>query len=495
MTTFLQDQPLTRLDGRPDRLGAHLGQVLLIVNVASACGLTPQYAGLQALHAARHPAGLQILAFPSNDFGGQEPGAPDEIAAFCSREYGVAFPLFEKTPVTGPARHPLFTALATALPRAQGGEGLRETLRRHGIEPNAEGELLWNFEKFVVGRDGRVLARFAPDVAPDDPALLACLDAALAAPAPPFVHPQSRALLDALAQMLPPVDWATATAQTVRATFGGPSAFAPGDEVAAIEDRSIPGPGGPLRLRLYRPLGEAPAAGWPVTVFCHGGGFVMGAPEGHDNVCRCLAQRAGTLVVSVDYRLAPEARFPAAVHDAMAALQWVHAQAGSIGGDAARIAVAGDSAGGNLAAVLALQAPGAGIALRHQLLFYPVTDAGCGFASYRHFADGYLLSAPMMQWFWRQYLPHAGAGDDPLASPLRAPDLHGLAPATLVLPGLDPLGDEGRAYARRLVEAGTPVTVHEWPGQIHGFASMLGALDAAQAALNQGADALRRAFG
>jgi acetyl esterase len=310
---------------------------------------------------------------------------------------------------------------------------------------------------------------------------------------PPYVHPQSRGLLDALAQAWPPIDWQAVTPETVRALFAS-GAGAPGDEVAAIEERSVDGPGGPLRLRLYRPLGSAPASGWPLTVFCHGGGFVTGVVEGHDNVCRCLAQRAGTLVVSVDYRLAPEARFPAAVEDALAGLRWVHAHAATLGGDATRIAVAGDSAGGNLAAVMAQQARAGCIALRHQLLLYPVTDAGCDLPSNRRLAEGYLLSTGMMQWFWRQYLPTPRHGDDPRASPLREPDLQGLAPATFILPGLDPLGDEGEAYARRLDEAGVPVTLHRWPGQVHGFASMLGAIDAADEALTQAADGLRRAF-
>jgi acetyl esterase len=305
-------------------------------------------------------------------------------------------------------------------------------------------------------------------------------------------HHQALALLDALAGAWPPIEWATVSASEVRALFSAPAMFGPGDPVESITDRSIDGPGGPLRLRIYCPRDAT--AKLPITLFFHGGGFCTGALEGHDNVCRTLANRASTLVVSVDYRLAPEAPFPAALDDALAALRWVHANAGEIGGDAARIAVAGDSAGGTLATVLARDARDAGIRVSHQLLFYPVTECKCDFPSYTALAEGYFLSAAMMKCFWRHYLARPEDGMDPRASPLRQRDLAGVAPATFVIPGFDPTCDEGRAYAEVLRQANVPVTVHEWPDQIHGFASMLGVIDAADAALTQGADALRRSF-
>jgi acetyl esterase len=307
------------------------------------------------------------------------------------------------------------------------------------------------------------------------------------------LHPQCRALLDTFVASWPAIDYSRIEAAELRALLSGPSPFAPGDEVEEISDRIIEGPGGPLRLRLYRPSGaKAPL---PVTLFFHGGGFACGPIEGHDNVCRSLAQRGATLVASVDYRLAPEAKFPAANQDALAALRWVHAHAPSLGADASRIAVAGDSAGGNLATVLAHQARGSSIGLRRQLLFYPVTDASFDTESYRAFAEGYLLTVDMMQWYWRQYLPEFCAGRDPAASPLRQTDLAGMPPATIVIAGFDPLRDEGLAYANALQRFGVDVEVRTWQDQIHGFVSMQGALDAADEALSFGAAALARAFG
>ncbi len=311
-------------------------------------------------------------------------------------------------------------------------------------------------------------------------------------PAMQTLDPQASAVLDALAGAWPPIDWRSVDVAHVRALFSGPSVFAPGDEVADIADRTIDGPGGALRLRVYRPLDAAPSL--PITLFFHGGGFTTGSPEGHDNICRCLAARAGTLVVSVDYRLAPEVPFPAAVHDAMAALRWVRSHAADLHADAGRIAVAGDSAGGTLATVTAVQARDEGIALRHQLLYYPVTDASCNFPSYTRLAEGFLLTAEMMRWFWRQYLSNPEDGADPSASPLRREILSGVSPVTMIVPGFDLTCDEDRAYADRLRAQGIDVVVHEWPDQIHGFASMLGAISAADAALDQGAQALQRGF-
>ena len=227
---------------------------------------------------------------------------------------------------------------------------------------------------------------------------------------------------------------------------------------------------------------------------CGNPGGIHGPVEGHDNVCRTLANRAQCLVVSVDYRLAPEAKFPSANEDAAAALRWVHASAASLGADDSRIAVAGDSAGGNIAAVLARWARDTGIALRHQLLLYPVTDCRFDRASYAEFAEGYLLTREMMRWFWQQYLPEMELAANPDASPVRDRNLRGLPPSTIFSAGFDPLRDENRAYASALEAAGVQVELREWHDQIHGFASMLGAIDAADEALDHGATALRKAF-
>ncbi|MCA3786248.1 alpha/beta hydrolase, partial [Burkholderia sp.] len=229
-------------------------------------------------------------------------------------------------------------------------------------------------------------------------------------------------------------------------------------------------------------------------VFFHGGGFVSCGIDSHANLCRSLAQRARTLVLSVDYRLAPEARFPAAAHDACDAVRWAVACSRDLGARAGAVAVAGDSAGGNLAAVAALQLRDSGIAIAHQLLLYPVVDCATEHPSYESLGDGYFLTADMMRWFKHHYFDEVADRASPLASPLAAPDVAGVAPATIVSAEFDPLRDEAEAYALRLAQAGTPVTLVRWPGQLHGFASMLGAVDAADRVLTFGAAALRRAF-
>jgi len=179
----IQDIPLTRIDGAPDTLGAHKGKVLLIVNVASKCGLTPQYEGLEKLFETKRGQGLEVLGFPANDFRAQEPGSNDEIVQFCKTNYGVQFPLFSKISVVGPNRHPLYAALTKAQPAAIGEGPMRQRLEGFKIETNPAPDVLWNFEKFVVGRSGEVVARFAPDVAADDPRLVRALEAELARPA------------------------------------------------------------------------------------------------------------------------------------------------------------------------------------------------------------------------------------------------------------------------------------------------------------------------
>jgi glutathione peroxidase len=185
MSTVL-DIPVNTIDGMAATLKDYAGKVLLVVNVASKCGLTPQYAGLEKLYAAERTKGLEILAFPANDFGSQEPGSNPEIAEFCSQTYGVTFPMFEKISVLGAGRHPLYDALISARPAAteKPGSDFRAKLAGYGIKQDKPSDIFWNFEKFLIGRTGTVVARFAPDVEPNDPLLLAALEAELAKPAP-----------------------------------------------------------------------------------------------------------------------------------------------------------------------------------------------------------------------------------------------------------------------------------------------------------------------
>lgn len=180
MTTPLTDIPLKTIDGAQATLADHAGKVLLVVNVASKCGLTPQYAGLEALYREKRDAGFEVLGFPANDFAGQEPGSESEIQQFCSLTYDVSFPMFSKVAVTGDAVHPLFEALTHAQPEATGDGPMREKLRGHGMTPNPAPGVLWNFEKFLIDRHGHVVGRFAPDVPADDPRVRAAVEAALA---------------------------------------------------------------------------------------------------------------------------------------------------------------------------------------------------------------------------------------------------------------------------------------------------------------------------
>lgn len=309
------------------------------------------------------------------------------------------------------------------------------------------------------------------------------------------LDPNARAALDILA-MMPAMDYSLDGAEMRVALAAVPqsnSPFAAGDEVDRLVDMHIDGNGQPLGLRLYYP--KSTASLLPVTLYLHGGGFVFGSPAMHDNLCRCLANRAESLIVSVDYRLAPETKFPGALDDVMAALGWLEQHAEQIGGDPGRIAIAGDSAGGNLAAAAAqLMMAKGGLELCHQLLLYPVTDCRFDTASYQRYGQDYFLTLEMMRWYWRQYLPDAAHVHDPRASVLRADDLAGLPSATVITAEYDPLCDEGEAYAKRLSNAGVPTRLHRWGGQIHGFMSMLGLIPAADQAVTVAAQALRKAF-
>jgi acetyl esterase len=265
-------------------------------------------------------------------------------------------------------------------------------------------------------------------------------------------------------------------------------------EVAAVADRTIPGPQGEIPVRVYTPKGSAP---FPMLVYFHGGGWVLGSLETHDGICRSLADGAGCVVVSVDYRLAPEHRYPAAADDCYAATQWAAAHAAELGADAKRIAIGGDSAGGNLTAVVAQMARDrGGPALVFQLLIYPVTDAtSLETASYRDNATGYLLTTDDMHWFWDHYLgegrPRAA---EPYASPLKAATLNGLPPALVITAEFDPLRDEGEAYAAALDAAGTPARLTRYHGMIHGFFGMGMLLEQANAAVKEASGTLRLAF-
>jgi acetyl esterase len=264
--------------------------------------------------------------------------------------------------------------------------------------------------------------------------------------------------------------------------------------VAVVRDLVAPGPHGPIPLRLYRPA-AAPAAGTAALVFFHGGGWVLGNLESHDGMCRHLAERSGCVVVAVDYRLAPEHKFPAPLDDAGAATAWVAAQAGALGLDPARIAVGGDSAGGNLAAALCLAARDAGgPAIAWQMLLYPATDFAMDTPSHRRFEEGHLLTRESMLWFRDHYLTSPEEAAAWRASPLRAASVAGLPPALVLTASHDPLRDEGEAYGRRLAEAGVPVTLWRVPGQIHGFLPMGKAIAASAAVLDRLAAALRTAL-
>ncbi len=306
------------------------------------------------------------------------------------------------------------------------------------------------------------------------------------------VDPQIQVLLDA-ASSLPPAH--TLSVAEARARMEQrPREGLRVPPVGAVEDRTIAGPGGPLRLRIYTPTGSGP---FPLLAFFHGSGFVVCSLETHDIACRNLCAGAGCVVVSVDYRLAPEHKYPAGPDDCLHATRWAAANAAGLGADPARIAVCGDSAGGNMAAVTTLRVRDeGGPPLCAQLLIYPVTDHyDAGHPSYVENAEGYGLTARGMAWYFDHYLADRAQAADPLVSPLRAPNLRGLPPALVYSAEYDVLRDEAERYAERLRAADVPVTMKRWPGMNHGFFQWVGRVDRATEANDEAAAWLRGSFG
>lgn len=310
-------------------------------------------------------------------------------------------------------------------------------------------------------------------------------------PAVPL-HPAIRSMLDA---EIPGPPFEAIPAAELRAIREAMMLRRPkrNEPVERVEDRAISGPGGKVPIRVFTPAGGG--APRPILVYFHGGGWVMGNLDTHDDVCRTLANRSGVLVVSVDYRRAPEHRFPTPLEDCCAAVRWCAAFGAEIGGDGSRLAVAGDSAGGNLAAAVALRfRDQAGPALALQGLIYPVTNRGFDTASYHRYASGFGLTRDMMRYFWTSYLARSCDGENPYASPLTAEGLAGLPPALILTAQYDVLRDEGEAYAARLAQAGVPVRCTRYLEMNHGFIQLAAMCEPADRGLDEIADTLGQAF-
>ncbi|HLI06994.1 MAG TPA: alpha/beta hydrolase [Ktedonobacteraceae bacterium] len=307
------------------------------------------------------------------------------------------------------------------------------------------------------------------------------------------LDPQIQAYLDQMAAMnMPPIH--TLTPEQVRMGIAMQLAMEniEPEQVARVENRTIPGPAGEIPVRIYTPQGNGP---FPALVFFHGGGWVICNLDTHDGICRSLANGAGCVVVSVDYRLAPEHKFPAAPEDCYAATQWVAQNAAELNVDASHIAIGGDSAGGNLTAVVAQMARDrGGPHLVFQLLIYPATDFRMNTVSIEENATGYFLTKDDMIWFTNHYLNSEEDKTNPLASPLLASDLSGLPPALIITAQYDPLRDEGELYGQKLREAGVPVTISRYEGVIHGFFGSIPS-DRGKQAEAEASAALRMAFG
>ena len=306
------------------------------------------------------------------------------------------------------------------------------------------------------------------------------------------LDPQARLMIERTQALnLPPVG--RTTPAEARESVRQRSAALPREDVASVRDHEVPVSGGAIRVRVFTPRAAAPL---PALVYFHGGGWVTGDVDTHEGICRTLANAAVCVVVSVDYRCAPEFTYPTAAEDAYAATRWVVDQASTLGVDARRLAVCGDSSGGNLAAAVALMARDrGGPVLALQVLVYPITDCDFDRPSYKDNAEGYLLTAESMRFYWDQYVPDVKDRMQPYVSPMRAASVTGLAPALVITAEYDPLRDEGEAYARRLTEAGVPVTQSRYPGMIHAFFRFTNSIDAARAAVAEVVAALQKAWG
>jgi acetyl esterase len=309
---------------------------------------------------------------------------------------------------------------------------------------------------------------------PLDPLVKAFLDQAAAIPRPP-------------AWTLPPA--------AARQSFAGMMGLVGARDVAVgrIDNFTLPGPAGPIRARAYAPV-AVNSEPQPTLIYFHGGGFVVGSLDTHDGLCRLLAAEGDLRVIAVDYRLAPENKYPAAVDDAFAATLWIEQNAPALGVDAGRIAVGGDSAGGMLAAIVAQMARGTALKIAFQLLMFPNTQIGGETASLAEFAQGYFLERQTIDWFYSQYVPDGADRASPRLSPLRAKDFSGLPPAHVMLGGYDPLHDEGLAYADKLRAAGVTVTVADHADMMHCFIYLQTVLPQAHQAMADAAHAVRRAL-
>ena len=307
---------------------------------------------------------------------------------------------------------------------------------------------------------------------PLDPAVKAMLDNMKAAGFPEL-------------DSLPPVQLRRVTAEMFAATRGAP------EPVARVENREIPGPAGSIPLRVYTPAGSGP---FPVLVFYHGGGFVIGDLDSHDGVCRALANQARCVVVAVDYRLAPEHKYPAAVEDCFAATRYVSEHGAEFNIDPKRLAVGGDSAGGNLSAVVSIMARDRNAPqIAFQLLVYPATDMACDTYSHKTFTD-YFLTDRSIRYFLGHYLRDGADKKNPQASPALAPHHKALPPALIITAEFDPLRDEGEAYCSKLAAAGVPAKFTRYDGMIHGFFTMGDVLPQGKQAVAEASAALRAAF-
>jgi acetyl esterase len=310
------------------------------------------------------------------------------------------------------------------------------------------------------------------------------------------LDPQVQTILEQLAAAGGP-DIADLSVEQARALMAELSALGgSGPEVESVENMTVPGQDGPIPIRLYRPSGVSPSGGPPpLLVWFHGGGWVIGDLDSADSTARELSAGAGVVVASVDYPLAPEHPYPAGPEAVIAATRWLAEHAAELQVDGTRVAVGGDSAGGNLAALTAigLRDQG-GPDLAFQLLVYPATDLLMSYPSVRENGEGYLLTASAIEWFVGHYLSNEADAKDPAVSPMYVDDLAGLPPALLITAEYDPLRDEGEAYAKRLEEAGSDVTLSRYDGQIHGFFGMTPTLDGSRQAVAEATAALKVAL-